>query len=115
MSKTAFDPERIDRMGEEGLKIRWADGHESIYPFGYLRQSCPCAACSAGGGPTAGHPKKQGVPIRAASLPLEIQPVGRYALTIRFSDGHKTGIFAYEYLRSLCRCEACAPRQFMEG
>ncbi|MBI1953376.1 MAG: DUF971 domain-containing protein [Candidatus Omnitrophica bacterium] len=113
MGKTAFDPERIERMGEEGLKIRWADGHESLYAWVGLRSHCPCAACRE---------NPQGVPnLKPGSLPLAavkpftIQPVGRYALTIQFGDGHKTGIFSFEYLRSLCRCEACAPRQFTEG
>ena len=33
---------------------------------------------------------------------LELQPVGNYAVGIRWSDGHDTGIYAFERLRHLC-------------
>jgi DUF971 family protein len=28
--------------------------------------------------------------------------VGRYALNFRWSDGHETGIYSFQYLRDLC-------------
>ena len=34
--------------------------------------------------------------------------VGNYAIQISFTDGHSTGIFSYDYLRTLCPCEECA-------
>ena len=36
--------------------------------------------------------------------PLKITLVGRYAMTIRWSDGHHTGIYAFDFLRTLCPC-----------
>ena len=43
--------------------------------------------------------------LGAAQLqPLSIvgmQPVGNYAYTIAFSDGHDTGIYSFELLREL--------------
>jgi DUF971 family protein len=47
-----------------------------------------------------------------ASVPEDIHPahvslVGNYAIKIRWSDGHDTGIYTYEYLLSLCSCERC--------
>lgn len=100
------EPEQIERLGETALRVRWADGHESIYPWPFLRASCPCAACREGGAPPAPDPS-----VKA----LEVKPVGRYAMAIRWSDGHATGIFSHEYLRSLCPCEGCRPEQFTEG
>jgi len=38
-------------------------------------------------------------------------PVGNYAIQIEFTDGHNTGIYSYDYLRTICPCEACA-REF---
>jgi DUF971 family protein len=32
---------------------------------------------------------------------------------ISFTDGHSTGIFSYDYLRTLCPCEECG-RAFRE-
>ena len=31
--------------------------------------------------------------------------VGNYAIQITFTDGHSTGSYAYECLRSICPCE----------
>ncbi len=33
--------------------------------------------------------------------PLKIHSVGRYAMGIHWSDGHSTGIYAYDFLRKL--------------
>ena len=38
---------------------------------------------------------------------LSWKRVGNYAVQFSFSDGHSTGIYAYEYLRTLCPCEQC--------
>ncbi|GAC1677392.1 MAG: hypothetical protein PVS2B2_13750 [Candidatus Acidiferrum sp.] len=34
--------------------------------------------------------------------------VGNYAIQITFNDGHATGIYSYDHLRTLCPCEECA-------
>jgi DUF971 family protein len=34
--------------------------------------------------------------------------VGNYAIQISFSDGHSTGIYSYDHLRSICPCAECA-------
>src|ERR1700687_5631888 len=34
--------------------------------------------------------------------------VGNYAIQITFNDGHATGIYSYEHLRTLCPCDECA-------
>jgi len=34
--------------------------------------------------------------------------VGNYAIQISFNDGHSTGIFSYDYLRTQCPCKECA-------
>ena len=39
----------------------------------------------------------------------DIEPVGRYALQFKWSDGHDTGIYAYKLLRGLCQCDLCQP------
>lgn len=36
-----------------------------------------------------------------------IEAVGNYALLLRWSDGHDTGIWGWSRLRELCPCEAC--------
>ena len=97
-----------------GVDIVWSDGHASRYDFTYLREHCPCATCNderekkaafaaAGTASAAALPMFKPKP-RAQSA----TSVGNYAIQISFSDGHSTGIFSYDYLRTMCPCDACA-------
>jgi DUF971 family protein len=94
----------------EGVEIAWADGHASRYDFPYLRDNCPCAVCNdehekkeqeKGKGLPALPMFKERVKARGA------KPVGNYAIQIEFSDNHATGIYSFEYLRSICPCAEC--------
>jgi DUF971 family protein len=105
-----------------GVDITWADGHSSHYDFTYLREQCPCATCNDERG------KKEAMPVATTNLlssPLlpmykpkpraqAATQVGNYAVQISFTDGHSTGIFSYDYLRTLCPCEDCG-RAFRES
>jgi len=91
------------RLPEEGkLRLTWSDGHTAEYEYRYLRGWCPCAGCQGHSGmkirfhPPAG-------PISAQS----IKPVGHYAISIAWSDGHATGIYRFDFLREICPCAAC--------
>ena len=97
MSHVDINPKEIKKVEGEGLAITWADGHVSPYAWGFLRSVCPCATCREGGLP-------QAYPDVA---PAEISPVGNYAVHFRWADGHSTGIYTFELLRSLCFCSQC--------
>lgn len=94
-------PAKIEQAGPDKLRIVWNDGHESVYPVRSLRLACRCAHCVE---EFTGRPllKTEGVP--ADVKPIRIQPVGRYALSFQWSDGHDSGIYTYETLRQLCPC-----------
>jgi DUF971 family protein len=54
--------------------------------------------------------------LKEEQVPQDIKPkkmetVGRYALQIDWSDGHNTGIFTFEQLRSQCECESCQQKK----
>lgn len=95
----------------EGMAIEWRDAHQSRYTFPYLREECPCATCREHR--ARGQDVRQSkivsdlplyqAPVRAA----QAEAVGNYAVRFDFSDGHRTGIYSFEYLRSVCPCEAC--------
>ena len=38
-----------------------------------------------------------------------IEPVGNYALSFKWFDGHGTGLYSFKYLRALCHCDLCRP------
>jgi len=97
-----------------GVDITWADGHSSHFDFVFLRDNCPCATCNDE------RAKKES--LAAMNLPASpllpmykpkpraqaATQVGNYAIQINFTDGHSTGIFSYDYLRTLCPCDECA-------
>lgn len=91
------------------LVIPWDDGHTSQYPFDGLREACPCVNCR-GGHENMGAPPDPNVfsltPVKSYEL-LGADLVGNYALQLLWSDGHKDGLFTWEYLRGLCPCGEC--------
>lgn len=42
----AVQPVEIRRFPGQGVSVKWADAHESLYGAEYLRNLCPCATCS---------------------------------------------------------------------
>ena len=97
---------------EKGLQIEWSDGRTDQIPLKILRDACPCATCmrtADGEGVTAetgGTEVSLELPILdlAAARPLAItalEPMGNYAYSINFSDGHNTGIYTLEHLRAI--------------
>lgn len=99
-------PEKVEPTEDgERLRIVWRDGHVSEYRPRALRLACPCAGCVD---------EFTGKPIlNPAAVPSDINPVsidyiGRYALKFTWPDGHDTGMYPWDLLRSLCPCEACS-------
>lgn len=82
------------------VRITWEDSHAGEYAEAYLRGYCPCALCQGHGA------QRRFIPVENAKL-QGIEAVGNYAIEFRWQDGHTTGIYSYEYLRSLCPCSAC--------
>lgn len=88
---------RITRSDPARLEIEWDDGHHTLYTAAQLRGLCPCARCVN---------ELTGVRMHDAhAVPddlthTDVQLVGRYAITIRFADGHDTGIYPFAMLRA---------------
>jgi len=114
---SASTPQEITVSREQRqMSVRWQDGHHSVFGFDLLRKECPCAMCgdqrrqrAAGGG----------LDLLVLSGPIlrlgevqatDVKPVGRYALSFVWSDGHDSGIYTFTLLRDLCPCPACRSR-----
>ena len=99
-----LQPTKLELRGENRLLIAWSDGQLREVTFNELRKACPCATCRE---KRAKPPEPSGglqVLSMAEARPLKIlgmKPVGNYAYSIAFSDGHDTGIFTLEFLREL--------------
>ncbi len=99
-------PTKLARSGDKAIVIEWSDGARREYSFRELRDACPCATCRE---------KRSQPPAPANLLPVlsaaeaqpltvsKMEPVGNYAYSIEFSDGHGTGIYTLDLLRELGR------------
>lgn len=84
---------------DAGVTVRWSDGVEARFGLAELRSDCPCAACRGvreqGGSPWP--------PPGRPDLPLSIvdaELVGAWGMSLRWSDGHDTGIYPWVRLRA---------------
>lgn len=88
--------------------INWKDGHESNFPFLYLRKNCPCALCRTKREEEQNNPLKLLKEESPNAFNVKsIEPVGNYAIKIFWADGHSSGIYTYEMLRESCPCPLC--------
>jgi DUF971 family protein len=95
-------PADLQVIGSE-LAIRWPDGTESYFLLEELRRRCPCAACCGEPGVTRNLPGAGGK-LTAESFRLRgMQTVGGYAIQPTWEDGHGSGIYSWEYLRTMGR------------
>jgi DUF971 family protein len=78
------------------LEVAFEDGARFLLPFEYLRTHSPSAEVKGHGpGQEVLVLGKQNVGIHA------VEPVGQYAITLVFDDGHDSGLFSWKYLREL--------------
>jgi DUF971 family protein len=109
----ALRPLSLSKEGRDRLIVQWNDGHRSLYRWQHLRQHCPCAGCQE----ERTRPPDPFRILKANELqplqPVAIDAVGHYAYKITWNDGHDTGIFTLESLRTLCECEQCAAKPGM--
>ncbi len=101
-------PTALARLPDGSLRIDWNDGAARIYSVGELREACPCASCNEKRMmEEIAPPDPLALPVIAGPAePLAIagmKPVGNYAYSIAFSDGHDTGIYPLVLLRELGR------------
>jgi DUF971 family protein len=94
------------------LRITWLDQHASAYPLHWVRANCPCATCRE---------ERRVAVLNTDPLKLTAGPVpstqvvgaelvGNYALRLRWTDGHDTGIYPFTSLRVSCPCASCNPQ-----
>lgn len=106
-------PKHLDLKKDTALTVHWNDGRISIYPIAYLRKHSPSAEAKQLREEMQKNPltvlpssAQSSGPLRAESAEL----VGNYALRIRFSDGHDTGIYSWGYLRAIDPNAPTAPK-----
>ena len=94
-------PKPIDiilHRASHALEVAFDDGQRFTLPCEYLRVESPSAEVQGHGpGQRVLVPGKRKVNIKA------IEPIGNYAVLLRFDDGHDSGIFSWTVLHELGR------------
>ncbi|CAM2008299.1 P-loop NTPase [Acanthopleuribacter pedis] len=86
------------QVSRDELGLMWADGTTQIIGTRPLRLACPCARCVD---EISGEPLLDPDTVPSDITLRVVKSVGRYGLAPVFSDGHKSGIFSFPYLRAL--------------
>lgn len=93
-------PLDVQIIGSE-VAIRWDDGQESYITFATLRAASPSAEVKGErdifGTVYGGEAPRDYRGVEVTGW----ERVGNYAIRFDFSDGHRTGLYAYELLRKL--------------
>ena len=84
------------KKAEKRLEIDFDDGTTFRLPAEYLRVESPSAEVQ-GHGPG----EKTLIPGRAHVGIIDLEPVGNYAVRIKFDDLHDTGIYSWDYFYQL--------------
>jgi len=86
------------------IRLVWRDGHVSDYSAPALRRACPCATCVD---EWTGAKRLDPATVAADLTARAMRRVGNYALAFDWSDGHGTGIYAFDRPRADCPCPIC--------
>ncbi len=99
MSEASSWPTSL-HIAEQGriLEVSFDSGHKYLIAAELLRVESPSAEVK-GHGPG----QEQLVFGKRDVFILGVEPIGNYAVRLKFSDGHTTGIFTWPYLEKLGR------------
>lgn len=101
MAQTASPVSITVHQASRVLEVGFDDGRSFRIPFELMRVYSPSAEVQGHGpGQETLQTGKRQVEV------TDIAPVGHYAVQPRFSDGHESGIFTWEYLYHLGANEA---------
>lgn len=95
---TGHDKARVTRIWQEDertLGLAFTTGRKALYDVVWLRRRCPCAHCLD---EFTGERLLAAEDVPETVRPRFVRSVGRYALTVGFTDGHDTGIYPLDWL-----------------
>jgi DUF971 family protein len=97
-----YYPIQIKKTENNSLSVKWNDESVTEIPLSKLRDECPCVNCKGESVIFESYiPIKS--PFKAAGYYEidKIETVGNYAISIKWKDGHDTGIYSWDILRKL--------------
>ncbi|HUN90454.1 MAG TPA: DUF971 domain-containing protein [Burkholderiaceae bacterium] len=102
---TSTDRRRVEapteitlHTGSRALELAFEDGRRFRLPFEFLRVFSPSAEVRGHG------PGQEQLQVGKRDVTIdEVEPVGYYGIKPRFSDGHDSGIFSWDYLLEIAQ------------
>ena len=83
-------------QASRAMELSFADGTSFRLSYEFLRVNSPSAEVRGHG------PGQETLQVGKREVTIaEVEPVGHYAIRPKFSDGHDTGIYSWEYLHDL--------------
>lgn len=88
-------PEKI-QINDDKMIILWSDNTLENIKLVNLRYYCPCAFCESKRAANIGF-----IPVYSENeiIPENVKLIGDYGITIEWKDGHKNGIYEFNYLK----------------
>ncbi len=91
------------------MELTFADGRSFRLPYEFLRVYSPSADVRGHG------PGQETLQVGKRDVTItEVEAVGHYAIRPKFSDGHDTGIYSWDYLRRAGRAAGPMWQQYLE-
>jgi len=95
-SSTPIPTEIKLHQTSRAMELSFADGTSFRLPYEFLRVYSPSAEVRGHG------PGQETLQVGKRDVTIaELEPVGHYAVRPKFSDGHDTGIYSWDYLYDL--------------
>jgi DUF971 family protein len=85
-------------QADQILEVTWPEGQVNRFAYRLLRSECPCAACR---NEWTGERVLDPNSIRSDLKLVGMENIGTYAIQLSWNDGHSSGLFSWETLRTL--------------
>ena len=93
----SLEPTEVRVTGQgKILLLAYGDGRSLSFSAAFLRRNSPSVTATS-----ASQEANRSGGDKGEIAMLAIEPVGNYALRLQFDDGHDSGIYSWDYLRSL--------------
>ena len=93
-------PVNLQLIGQEVASV-WDDGLETYFGFEQLRAASPSASNQGEGDILGNRYGGDGPKTFPGVQVVSWERIGNYAIRFDFSDGHRTGLYTFDYLRHL--------------
>lgn len=94
----SITPTSVNKKDDKTLSISWSNRQDTHYDVVDLRRACTCAHCID---EITGEQRLKPEHVSDTVRPVHIRSLGRYAISVDWTDGHTSSIYSWERLKKL--------------